>query len=554
MNPLEQAQRWFEQDPDEETKAELEALIQSAGAGSAEAEAELVQRFGSRLAFGTAGLRGELGAGTNRMNRVLVSQAAAGLAAWLNQQEITGPVVIGYDGRKNSQIFAQDSAEILAGSGRAVILLPKMLPTPVLAFAVKHYQAAAGINVTASHNPPNDNGYKVYLPASQGGGQIIPPVDSEIAEAIDAASLGDIRDLPRSSNYEIADLSVIEAYISRTAAIAAPQAEPLSWVYTAMHGVGWETFERVLSTAGYQLPVTVDAQRDPDPLFSTVAFPNPEEPGALDLAFETARATGAELIIAHDPDADRLGAAIPSAEAPEGYRRLSGNEVGVLLGWAAAEQAREHGSYGTLAASLVSSPALGAIAKEYSLGYAETLTGFKWIVKVPELLYGYEEALGYLVNPDTVSDKDGISAALRLLEIASALKAEGKTIADRLAEFAERFGYYFSDQLSLRVDDLSLLAASTARLRSEPPATIGGIGVTRADDLNSPADGSPASDVLRYQLADGSRVIVRPSGTEPKLKIYFDVTAEADGATPPAVIAQQKLKLLAEDMSALISL
>ncbi|MCS5730965.1 phospho-sugar mutase [Herbiconiux moechotypicola] len=531
----EAALSWLDQDPDPETRDELGALLRRVGANLPGAADELRSRFGSRLEFGTAGLRGELAAGPNRMNRVLVGQAAAGLAAYLLEHahpDAPPSVVIGYDGRKNSRVFAVDTAELMAGAGVRAVLLPRLLPTPLVAFAVRDLGVSAGVMVTASHNPPRDNGYKVYLGGADDGSQIVPPADGEIAAHIlRVAAERDLRELPRSEAYEVAGDDVVERYVAATAAVAAVRAHPeplvaetgLSVVYTAMHGVGWETFARVLDRAGFERPVLVTEQIEPDPDFPTVAFPNPEEPGALDLALAAARAAGADLVVANDPDADRLAIAIPDPSRDEGYRALTGNEVGQLLGWRAAEAAvaAEAAASSTLACSIVSSPGLGAVAEAYGLGFTETLTGFKWVSRASGLVFGYEEALGYLVNPATVRDKDGISAAVAFLDLARSLAAEGRTIADRLHEFAERFGHYGSAQISLRVTDLSQIGRVMQRLRSDPPAEVAGLRVLGIDDLSRGDGGVPASDVLRLRF-DGARVMVRPSGTEPKLKIYLD--------------------------------
>ena len=532
MSETAAARAWLAQDPDPQTRAELAALIEAAEDGDAAAAADLHDRFRTRLAFGTAGLRGQLGAGPNRMNRVLVAQAAAGLAAHLlaEQGPDTPPtVVIGYDGRRNSRTFAEDSAQIFAGAGMRAFLLPRLLPTPVLAFAVRHLGADAGVMVTASHNPPDDNGYKVYLGGSDGGSQIVPPVDAEIAAHIQrVADEGDVGLLPRSDAYEIASEQIVDDYVAATAAVApAPAAaEGLRWVYTAMHGVGAETFGAVLRRAGYPEPVPVDEQIAPDGSFPTVAFPNPEEPAAMDLAFATARAAGAELIIAHDPDADRLAVAVPDPQAQDGWRRLSGNQIGLLLGWRAARLA--HGSpQASLACSLVSSPGLAAVAEHYGLAFHATLTGFKWISRAPGIVYGFEEALGYLVNPDTVRDKDGISAAVAVLGLACEARGRGASLADLLDEFAQTFGHFASDQISVRVDDIAVIGRIMAALRADPPARVGETAVTRVDDLLDGVDGLPPGDVLRLWLADGSRLIVRPSGTEPKLKLYLDVRGDS---------------------------
>ena len=535
---LDAARAWLAQDPDDETRAELSALIDSAESQDAGALAELHDRFDARLAFGTAGLRGEIAAGPNRMNRVLVSQAAAGLAAFLIARAGDGEqpsIVIGYDGRKNSAVFATDTAEIMAGAGIRAILLPRLLPTPLVAFAVRHLDVSAGVMVTASHNPPNDNGYKVYLGGADEGSQIVAPVDAEIAaQILRVASEAHVLELPRSDRYEIAPESVVEAYVAQTASLASrPTAQP-KVVYTAMHGVGWQTFRSVLQAAGFEEPTVVRQQIEPDSAFPTVSFPNPEEPGALDLAFQTAREVDADLVIANDPDADRLAIAIRDSSQPAEFRALTGNEVGALLGWRAAElldaSARdEQSASGTLACSIVSSPALRAVAADYGLEFTETLTGFKWVSRAPGLVFGFEEALGYLVNPSTVRDKDGISAAVALLDLASGLAARGLTLDDQLDAFSMRFGQFASGQVSVRVTDLSQITRVMARLRAEPPAEIGGIRVSSIDDLLGDDGALPPSDVLRIHLDDGSRVMVRPSGTEPKLKVYLD-TQSSDGS------------------------
>ncbi len=554
------ARAWMAQDPDAVTRDELSALLTRVEGGDAEAAEDLADRFRTRLTFGTAGLRGALGAGSNRMNRVLVAQAAAGFAAFLAERagSTTPTVVIGYDGRRNSDVFARDSAEIFAGAGLNAVLLPRMLPTPVLAFAVRHLGADAGVMVTASHNPPDDNGYKVYLGGADEGAQIVSPADADIAAHIQRiADAGNVSVLPRSVGYANAPESLVDAYVAATAAIApAPAgARGLRWAYTAMHGVGWETFSRVLSAAGYPAPTLVEAQIEPDGRFPTVAFPNPEEPGAMDLAFETARTSGAELVIANDPDADRLAVAIPDADAEGGWRRLTGNEIGLLLGWRAAREAAaardgsaddgaaddgaaghdasdgsSHGTTGadagspaSLACSLVSSPGLQAVAEHYGLAFHSTLTGFKWISRAPGIVFGFEEALGYLVNPRTVRDKDGISAAVAMLGMAAEARGQGRTVADLLQEFRDTFGAFASDQISIRVSDVGEIDGIMASLRAHPPTTIGGVAVARIDDLLAGVDDLPPGDVLRLWLDGGSRLIVRPSGTEPKLKLYLDV-------------------------------
>ncbi len=559
MTTLDLAKAWLEQDPDPVTRAELDALIPAAEGGDAVAMDALRDRFDTRLAFGTAGLRGELGAGSNRMNRVLVSQAATGFARWLLDRDENASVVIGYDGRVNSEVFARDSAELMAGAGVRVVLLPRMLPTPVLAFAVRHLGLSAGIMVTASHNPPNDNGYKVYLGGRDGGSQIVAPADEAIHAAIlEVADTSVVTELPRSTHYETADDEVIDAYIARTAALVThtPESaviEPVRFVYTALHGVGWEVSQKVFRAAGLGEPTVVAEQIAPDGAFPTVAFPNPEEPGAMDLAFATARAAGAELIIANDPDADRLAVAVPDSAAPEGWRRLSGNEVGALLGWRAAERLRREERQAKLAASLVSSPALSAVANAYGLSYSDTLTGFKWISRVGGLGYGYEEALGYLVDPEKVRDKDGISAAVDFLALAGELKAAGRTLEQHQRDFDERFGAFASAQVSLRVTDLSRIGAIMAALRDNPPNEIGGQRVAQVDDFIGGFGVFPPGDLLRFWMLDGSRVIVRPSGTEPKVKVYIDASSDDGSVDERRATASARVAALEAAMRDLIA-
>lgn len=550
------AKAWRDQDPDPETRAELDALIADAETGSADALAALHSRFDARLEFGTAGLRGELAAGPNRMNRVLVAQAAAGFAAFLLDREKAPSVVIGYDGRTNSRIFATDTAELMAGAGVRATILPRLLPTPVLAFAVRHLGTSAGVMVTASHNPPNDNGYKVYLGGPDEGSQIVSPADAEIEAHIQrVASTRLVPDLPRSNDFDTASEEVVDEYVRRTAALVRHPDAPPRFVYTALHGVGWETARRVFAEAGFGEPIVVTEQIEPDAAFPTVAFPNPEEPGALDLADAAATAAGAELVIANDPDADRLAVAVPDAAG--GWRRLSGNEIGWLLGWRAAERLRAAAESvaamggdpatsvsGTLAASIVSSPALAEVARQYQLDYADTLTGFKWVSRVPDLAYGYEEALGYLVDPQKVRDKDGISAAVEFLALVAELKAAGRTIDDHELDFAARFGAFASGQVSVRVADLADIPRIMNRLRNEPPTHLGAIAVRRIDDFAAGLEGFPPSDILRLHLEDGSRVIVRPSGTEPKVKVYLDASSTEGDPRERIALAQAAVDAL----------
>ena len=533
---VQRAEAWLAQDPDPITVAELRAIIDSAVGGDDAALAELADRFNTRLAFGTAGLRGELGAGPNRMNRVLVSQAAYGFAQFLLAREERPSVVIGYDGRVNSDVFAKDSAEIFAGLGLRVILFDHVVPTPVTAMTVRELDLSAGVMVTASHNPPRDNGYKVYLGGEDDGSQIVSPADHEIEALILQAADIDINEYPRSREYEIAPESLIDTFIRKTAVVSTRPAVPVRFVYTAMHGVGWDVSNRCYLAAGLGDAVVVSEQIHPDGTFPTVAFPNPEEPGALDLAYATADRAGIDLIVANDPDADRLAIAIRDGGA---WRRLTGNEVGGLLGWRAAERHRlsGSGSPAALAASIVSSPALRAVAADYGIDYSDTLTGFKYVNRVPNLIFGFEEALGYLVDPHKVRDKDGISAAVDFLAMAGELQERGLTVADHLAEFADRFGAFASTQISIRVANLAEIPAISSRFRTSPPATLAGRDVTAVDDFANGFENFPPTDLLRLTVEGGSRVIVRPSGTEPKLKIYIDA-AVVDGENRTERVAE----------------
>ncbi|MEU3987120.1 phospho-sugar mutase [Streptomyces platensis] len=528
------AQAWLAEDPDPETRDELAKLI------AAENTDELAARFAGTLQFGTAGLRGELGAGPMRMNRSVVIRAAAGLAAYLKAQgDGSGLVVIGYDARHKSADFARDTAAVMVGAGLRAAVLPRPLPTPVLAFAIRHLGAVAGVEVTASHNPPRDNGYKVYL---GDGSQIVPPADGEIAAEIDAVR--SLADVPRpETGWETLDETVLDAYLARTDAVLTPGSpRDTKVVYTPMHGVGRDTLVAAFARAGFPAPTVVAEQAEPDPDFPTVAFPNPEEPGAMDLAFATARAqgaTGVDIVIANDPDADRCAVAVPDPGTPDGWRMLRGDEVGALL---AAHLVRKRAA-GTFATTIVSSQLMSRIAAAASLPYEETLTGFKWLARVDGLRYAFEEALGYCVDPAGVRDKDGITAALLITELAAELKQSGRTLGDLLDDLAREHGLHATDQLSVRVEDLSLIADAMRRLREQPPTALAGLTVTRADDLARGTETLPPTDGLRYYLSgspaagiEAARVVVRPSGTEPKLKCYLEVVVpvSAPQALPEA--------------------
>ncbi|MDH6136015.1 phosphomannomutase [Kitasatospora sp. MAA4] len=533
---LTRAQQWLAEDPDPETRAELAALL--AGPD----EAALAERFADRLQFGTAGLRGELGAGPMRMNRSVVIRAAAGLAAYVRAAGEGDLVVIGYDARHKSYAFARDTAAVMVGAGLRAALLPHPLPTPVLAFAIRHLGAAAGVMVTASHNPPQDNGYKVYL---GDGSQIVPPADAQIAAEIDAvASLADV---PLAADgWQLLDHQVMDAYLARALTVVDPAGpRDLDVVYTPLHGVGRDILVAAFELAGFPTPTVVAEQAEPDPDFPTVAFPNPEEPGAMDLAFRTAAAVGPDLVIANDPDADRCAVAVPDTSSPAGWRMLRGDEVGALLGAALVAQ----GAKGTFATTIVSSTLLGRIAAAAGLPYGETLTGFKWISRAEGLRYGYEEALGYSVDPDGVRDKDGVTAALVIAELAAGLKRSGRTLTDLLDELALAHGLHATDQLSARVEDLSLIADAMRRLREQPPTVLAGLTVDRADDLAAGSAELPATDGLRYYLSGGpvrsARIVVRPSGTEPKIKCYLEVVLPVEAADGLAAARERAAELLA---------
>ena len=522
---------WRDDDPDGATRAELDAVLEAASSGDAGAGADLADRFVGLLKFGTAGLRGTLGAGPNRMNRAVVIRAAAGLTAYLQETSPNPLVVIGLDARRNSDVFAADTAAVVVAAGGRAMVLPRPLPTPVLAFAIRHLGADAGVMVTASHNPAQDNGYKVYL---GDGSQIVPPSDVEIAAHIAQVDL--VADVPRAaSGWITLNDDVLEAYLDAAAAVVAPDsARELSVVHTALHGVGSNVVVAAFARAGFSEPIVVPSQSAPDPEFPTVAFPNPEEPGAIDAALALAARVHPDLVLANDPDADRCAAAVPDPAAatvdnPSGWRMLRGDEVGSLLG--AHILSRGVGAGAVFANSIVSSRLLAAMAAHAGIQHKETLTGFKWISRVAGLRYGYEEALGYCVDPHQVRDKDGVSAALLLAEMAAGLRSQGRSLLDVLDDLAMAHGVHATGSFAIRVDDLSLIDTLMFRLRKEPPTDVGGVPVVRIDDLGDGSELLPPTDGLRYFLEDHSRVIVRPSGTEPKLKVYLEVIVAVEGSS-----------------------
>ena len=535
-----QAERWIAGDPDGRDRAELRGLLDDGGEAAA---AELADRFGARLEFGTAGLRGAIGAGPNRMNRAVVRAATAALAGWLadhgGPEAAQDGVVIGCDARHRSDEFAEEAARVLAGAGIRARLLPPRQPTPLLAFAVGHLRAAAGIMITASHNPPADNGYKLYL---GDGAQIIPPVDKQIASAI--AGLGDLSQVPvaPADSPLIGRLgdqvarAYLDAIVSAVPGPAVPAGEPsgagLRVVYTPLHGVAAGLALRAFERAGFGPPQVVAAQAEPDPAFPTVAFPNPEEPGALDLALAQARETGADLVIANDPDGDRLAVAVPDAAAPGGWRALTGDRWAGLLGALPAGPGPGQAVARLVATTVVSSPLLSKVAATAGVAYAETLTGFKWIVRAADgvpgarFVFGYEEALGYAVTP-AVRDKDGMSAALALLSLAATARAAGQSLLDRWATLEAAHGVHMPAHVTLPT---RAPAQVMAGLRARPPATVADLPVTAVTDLAAGASGLPPSDVLTYHLA-GARVVIRPSGTEPKVKAYLEVVEPVAGGS-----------------------
>ena len=529
---LAEVQAWIADDPDPKTAAALSKLVEAGD------EETLKKYFSGFLQFGTAGLRGPIGPGPSCMNRAVVGRTAAGLVAYMKERGMSR-VVIGRDARYGSEDFTEESAEIFSGAGFEVFVLPRPLPTPVLAYATHDLKCDVGVMVTASHNPPQDNGYKVYIgPTADGidyaASQIINPTDGFIAK--DIAAVKSLAQQPRGKKWTVLDDAVLDKYVARTALLA-PRPGALKIVYTAMHGVGTETLEKAFAKAGFPNLILVTEQAQPDPDFPTVAFPNPEEPGAIDLALAKAREVGADLVIANDPDADRCAAAVNDPNG--GWRMLRGDELGVIFGeWIA--RSHPSGSFGN---SIVSSSALSKIAAHYVIDFKEVLTGFKWLAKIEDLAFGYEEAIGYAVDSETVNDKDGISAALFLAQIATDLNAQGKTLVDLLNEVWERHGFHGTEQISIRVSDMSRITELLAGLRKNPPSQIAGRKVDSIDDLAAPKDGLPPTDGLRIWLAGGIRIIIRPSGTEAKMKCYIEViTKDAESANELLDELRQPLK------------
>ena len=535
-NLLAEVRAWIEDDPDPQTAAYLSDLL------DADDELTLRKYFAGFLEFGTAGLRGPIGPGPSCMNQAVVGRTAAGLVKFMQERSLTS-VVIGRDARHGSEIFEKISAEIFSGAGFKVSVLPRPLPTPVLAFAVNELGADVGVMVTASHNPGSDNGYKVYLGGvvdgvTYRGSQIISPADKQISTHI--KSIQSLKLVKRDTSWQVLDEDIVEKYVERTKVLA-PRPGDLKIVYTAMHGVGTKTLQRVFHRAGFPSLILVESQAQPHPDFPTLPFPNPEELGALDLALDTARTFDADLLIANDPDADRCSVAIKGRDNT--WRALRGDEIGAILGEVMAKSAQS----GTLANSIVSSSILSKVAAHHKLNFEETLTGFKYIAKIPNLVFGYEEAIGFCVDSLTVNDKDGISAALLMAQIATDLKNDGKTLDDLLDEIWKTYGFHATEQISIRVNDLALISTLMTKLRSNSASEIAGFKVLAMEDLLKPNNSLPPTDGLRFTLEQNIRIIIRPSGTEPKIKCYIEIV------DPEKTIALSLLEQLRPSLRELLS-
>ena len=550
---------WIAHDPSEADRIELSNLLEQAESGDAAAIAELEDRFSGPLQFGTAGLRGAMAAGPFRMNRAVVRRAAAGLVAYLRERVAEDALlVVGNDARHHSREFAEDTAAIAAAAGIRALIMPRELPTPLLAFAVRHLGADAGVMVTASHNPARDNGYKVYLGGrcaeEDGQGvQLIPPADGEIAALIALAPPAN--EIPLADGYETIGEEVIDDYVKQTVELIPPShSRDIKIVYTAMHGVGTPIMRRILDGAGFTNVVEVPEQCTPDPEFPTVPFPNPEELGALDLAKALAAKINADIVIASDPDADRCSAAVPDGDT---WRQLSGDEIGSLLGEQVAQGAALLGGSPTLASSIVSSRLLEQIAGAHGLNYESTLTGFKWIARTPILIFGYEEAIGLCVNPRAVRDKDGLSAGLLLAFLAAKLRDAGSNPLAELDRLYVRHGVYLSGPVTVRVDDLSIIPATMIKVRQEPPTELAGAKVSRVWDLSEGSDELPATDGIAWFTDQDDRVIIRPSGTEPKVKCYLEVYSPVvapDALAGAKEIAAKRLERFKADVAAALRL
>ena len=550
------AREWAAHDPDGQTSSALLASIEAASAGDEGALAELRAAMNGPLEFGTAGLRGEIGPGESRMNLAVVIRATAGLAAYLKTQTEREPrVVIGCDARHGSVDFARAAARVVSAAGCRALALPLSHPTPLTSFAVRALDADAGIMITASHNPAKDNGYKVYLGGSVvtdagQGAQIVPPHDAGIAAAIAAAAPAD--EVPQDEE-RIEQVDPRDDYVAAAAALATGEHRgDLKITLTAMHGVGGALTERVLKEAGFTRVSLVAEQAAPDPDFPTVSFPNPEEPGALDLAMAHAREHGSDLIIAVDPDADRCALAIPDEESASGWRQLTGDETGSILGEFLAERAPKGGVF---ANSIVSSRQLERIAAAHGLDYRHTLTGFKWIARTPGIVFGYEEAIGFCPDPEHARDKDGISTSVVAASLFAELKAQGRTGQDELERMARAYGCSVTMPLTFRVENLGLIAEGMDRLRENPPAQLAGSPVVSVVDMSRGWDGLPGTNAIMVTTEANDRVIARPSGTEPKLKCYLEVILPVEeGAPVPWSQARERLETIKAEFGAAIGI
>ncbi len=541
---VDEARAWLAADPDEDTRRHLQQQLNQLDDPSLREDAleQLRTQFSGFLQFGTAGLRGKTGPGPSNMNRLVVGAAAAGIGAWLNEHgHAGGKVLIGYDARWKSDEFARDSAEILAGQGFEVLLTAETTATPLVAFGTRHFECVAGIVVTASHNPPQDNGYKVYL---GDGSQIIPPTDGEIAAHIQNFPPEKLKDVKRSPNYHLVGDELQDAYTSHAATLVPDDApRDVVWVHSAMHGVGSKPMRAVVRATSFPAAIEVPEQAEPDADFPTVAFPNPEEKGAIDLALALAKSEGADVVIANDPDADRCAVA---TRIDGRWRMLTGDELGALLG----DYTIRTGAPGVLANSVVSSTLLRKIAHAAGRKHVTTLTGFKWIGRVPDMAFGYEEAIGYCCDPRTVPDKDGLTAAVTVLRLVAELKAQGQTLEDRLNEISATHGLHATSQLSVRVEDLSEIVDAMERLRANPPTHLLEEPVAYHDLLKG-SDTLPPTDGVEL-TGESIHVVARPSGTEPKLKCYLEVVlppVDSAEGTAARTLAAGLLNGLREQMA-----
>ena len=539
-NLISLAKNWAEHDPDSTTKKQVLDLIKNNNID------KLTSLFSGDLEFGTAGLRSEIGPGQSRMNRAVVIRATYGLCQYLlNKNPGKKPkLIVGNDARHMSDQFAQDVCGVAISLGLEVFRLPSKLPTPVLAFGVRHIGADAGVMITASHNPPQDNGYKVY---DHLGAGIIPPMDKEIAQLIKFAPMADEIKLASGWN----EIDITTQYHQRAAQLVNNNYGQIKVAFTPMHGVGQETFDACMKEAGFNPSINVEQQTKPDPDFPTVSFPNPEEPGSMDLLLALAQKIDADVAIANDPDADRCAVAVPENGK---WKVLSGDELGFLLAWWLIEKSRLTyvPLHGQMVASIVSSSLVPKMAQAHGLKGASTLTGVKWMGHLDELIFGYEEAIGYCTDPEFVRDKDGITAALRVVEMISYIKQNNNSVTGILNEIYQEFGVHLTKQLSFRFASVSEAIKITQKLISDSPTKIGEFNVEKVEDMNNGIDGLPPTSGIRLMTKNG-RIIVRPSGTEPKLKCYLEVITKPGNPQTNQAIAIQELDSLAKSVHQLLT-